>query len=183
MRKSALGGRLKSAWAGAIVGLATCFYLTYIPMNWVRLIPKWGPLKNVSQQRWTGAGTVGSFFGAIVFWTFPPFVRESIWILIWGFLGSVFLAHFTEKILSSPDDSRITVDEVAGMWVALWGLPSEWGWHFVVAFFLFRVFDVWKGPLGHALEKVPGGWGITLDDIYAGILANMGARLFLYLRL
>ena len=42
-----------------------------------------------------------------------------------------------------------------------------------VQFFLFRLFDVIKPPPGRRLEKLHGGWGIVLDDVFAGIYANL----------
>jgi phosphatidylglycerophosphatase A len=80
------------------------------------------------------------------------------------------------------DPSEIVIDEVVGMWIALWPLSAglwlggadpwvfPWpGW--VGAFLLFRLFDVWKpGPVGWA-DRQPGAMGVMLDDVIAGALA------------
>ena len=85
--------------------------------------------------------------------------------------------------LSDPDPSEIVIDEVAGMWLALWpvslgamvqGVPvtALWpGW--VVAFLAFRAFDIWKpGPVGLA-DRMHTPLGVMLDDIIAGAMAAM----------
>ena len=85
--------------------------------------------------------------------------------------------------MADPDPSEIVIDEVAGMWLALWpvslgamiqGVPitALWpGW--VVAFLAFRGFDIWKpGPVGLA-DRMHTPLGVMLDDIIAGALAAM----------
>jgi phosphatidylglycerophosphatase A len=82
-----------------------------------------------------------------------------------------------------PDPSEIVIDEVAGMFLALWpvSLGAQtmgadilrlWpGW--IVAFFAFRLFDVWKpGPVGWA-DRLHTPLGLMLDDILAGLLAAL----------
>ena len=62
-----------------------------------------------------------------------------------------------------------------GVWICLLAVPNEpWGatrfWIYVVmAFALFRLFDIFK-PLGiRKMESLPGGWGVMMDDILSGI--------------
>lgn len=82
---------------------------------------------------------------------------------------------------SSADPSHVVIDEVVGQWIALLpvligaahaGVPVQalWpGW--VAAFFLFRLFDIWKpGPIGWA-DRQPAPMGVMLDDVLAGIAA------------
>lgn len=81
------------------------------------------------------------------------------------------------------DPAEIVVDEVVGQWIALWpvsmgaaaaGQPFSALWPGVlVAFFAFRLFDIWKpGPVGLA-DRQAGPMGVMLDDIVAGWLAAM----------
>ena len=71
---------------------------------------------------------------------------------------------------ASPDPGQITIDEAAGMLLALWGVPCL-GWQLVAALVLFRVFDIVK-PLGvDALQRLPGAWGVVADDLLAGLYA------------
>ena len=66
----------------------------------------------------------------------------------------------------------MVIDEVVGVWISLFWLPLTWQ-HLLIGFCLFRLFDIWK-PLGiRQLEKIPNGWGVMLDDVAAGIYANI----------
>lgn len=70
------------------------------------------------------------------------------------------------------DSEFVVVDEFAGMALALFALPAGWP-VVVIAFVLFRYFDIAK-PLGIArLERLPGGWGVMADDLLAGLYANL----------
>ena len=69
------------------------------------------------------------------------------------------------------DPGSVVIDELAGQWVALLGVPRPgWGW-LLAAFVLFRVFDIAKpGPVGWA-DRRGGAWGVMGDDLIAGALA------------
>jgi phosphatidylglycerophosphatase A len=55
-------------------------------------------------------------------------------------------------------------------------------WWVVIAFALFRLFDVWKPfPIGFADRKVHGGFGIMLDDLLAGLMAMFSLAVILYI--
>jgi phosphatidylglycerophosphatase A len=69
-----------------------------------------------------------------------------------------------------PDDQRIVIDEVAGYLATLMFVPRSWP-NLVVAFFLFRLLDVWKpGPVGKADRTLSGGVGVMADDLVAGVI-------------
>ena len=79
----------------------------------------------------------------------------------------VMPAYRAEKTLGH-DASPIVIDEVLGQMITLWFVPRSWPW-VLAAFFLFRLFDIWK-PLGaREAQNLPGGWGIVADDVLAGI--------------
>jgi phosphatidylglycerophosphatase A len=77
------------------------------------------------------------------------------------------------------DPSVVVVDEVAGQMLALVAVPLEWK-YLVVSFILFRGFDIFKPPPLRSLERFPGGWGIMLDDLGAGLYAFLVMQLLLY---
>jgi len=79
-----------------------------------------------------------------------------------------------------PDPPQIVIDEVAGMLVAALGLPLSWP-ALVVAFALFRAFDVLKPWPCRRLERLPSSWGIMSDDLLAGAWACLGTHLLLRL--
>ena len=78
------------------------------------------------------------------------------------------------------DPKQVVIDEFAGIVVSILWLEVNFK-VLMLAFFAFRLFDVAKPPPVRNLEKVPGGWGIMLDDLAAGVFANLLVRLLLYL--
>jgi phosphatidylglycerophosphatase A len=93
------------------------------------------------------------------------------------FLG-VWSAGESENFFGRTDPGHVVIDEVAGQMVAFLLTPHA-SWKFLLAGFgLFRLFDITKPfPAGRA-ERLPGGWGIMIDDIIAGVYA-MGTLAFL----
>jgi phosphatidylglycerophosphatase A len=87
---------------------------------------------------------------------------------------SIWAADRMARDTGSKDPQTVVVDEVVGQWIALAGAPTlaRWEW-WVAAFVLFRLFDIFKPPPVRALERVPGGAGIVLDDVMAGIYAAL----------
>ena len=83
-------------------------------------------------------------------------------------LAGLWAAHFACRG-GEKDPKRVVIDEWAGVWATLLFLPVEW-YTVAAAFLIFRVLDISK-PLGiKRLEKLPGGVGIMLDDVGAGLL-------------
>ena len=83
------------------------------------------------------------------------------------------------------DPGEIVIDEVVGVWIALWPLSAGL-WHagadpwvfpwpgWLGAFLLFRLFDIWKpGPIGWA-DRRGDPLGVMLDDVIAGVFAALG---------
>ena len=94
---------------------------------------------------------------------------------------STWIAHAAEKLEAQKDPSQVVLDEICGMAVALFALPFT-PFFILGGFALFRVFDILKPfPIRWVDKKVPGGLGIMLDDIIAGIFANGVIRLGIYL--
>lgn len=126
------------------------------------------------------SGTVGSLLAAAIWWYLPESLALKLALTALVLVISVPVSTAAEKLYGHKDDSRIVIDEVAGMWLALLFFPVDIK-HVAAAFFLFRLFDVIK-PLGiNKIQSLPGGWGIVVDDALAGILANIVLRTALYL--
>ena len=70
--------------------------------------------------------------------------------------------------MNDPDPSEVVIDEVVGMSIALFMLPHTIIMY-TMAFILFRIFDVFKPSFIYQVQNLPGGWGIMLDDVLAGI--------------
>lgn len=84
-------------------------------------------------------------------------------------LFSIVVCHMYDKT-HEHDASEVVLDEVAGYMVAALGL---YGWWYLVAFVLFRIFDILKPPPISLIDrKVSGGFGVVLDDVAAGMITN-----------
>jgi phosphatidylglycerophosphatase A len=78
------------------------------------------------------------------------------------------------------DHSAIVLDEMVGLLIALAGVPLKWPW-LLIGFALFRLLDIWKPfPIKYC-ERLPGGWGVVMDDAAAGVLARGGVELMIFL--
>ena len=86
----------------------------------------------------------------------------------------VLLGPWAERYYGRKDPGPVVIDEVAGYCVTLFQFEGFPGWRqMVAAFFLFRLFDVVKPPPARRIERWPRGWGIMLDDLFAGLYAFM----------
>lgn len=76
------------------------------------------------------------------------------------------------EVVWGKDSSKVVMDEVVGMLVTMLFHPL--GWKSILAgLILFRVFDIAK-PFGiRRTEKLPGGWGVMVDDIVAGVYGSI----------
>lgn len=83
---------------------------------------------------------------------------------------------------SKKDPQEIVIDEFAGFLITLIGFEISW-LSLLTAFLAFRAFDITKPPPVSHLENLPRGYGIMLDDIAAGILANIALRLLSFVGL
>jgi phosphatidylglycerophosphatase A len=123
-------------------------------------------------------GTAGSVVGLIVgCLLFAPIWRRSpaafILIFLIVFIASCWVAGSAEKIFGEQDSSHIVIDEVLGMVVTMFMNPTGWIW-LAIGFALFRIFDIIKPfPASYLDRHIHGGGGVMLDDIAAGIYANL----------
>jgi phosphatidylglycerophosphatase A len=127
-------------------------------------------------------GTFGSLLGIPFHWLLSHLpICLGICSLGFVILISVWISGRAELLLGNTDPSQIVIDEVVGMAVTLAGAPFELSL-IIIAFLLFRFFDIWKPfPIKYIDRSFPGGWGIVLDDVAAGIMANLAWRLWNYI--
>jgi phosphatidylglycerophosphatase A len=88
---------------------------------------------------------------------------------------AVWLADQAAHILGTKDPQTVTIDEIAGFALASFLTVSLAG--LVIAFVLFRFFDIAKIFPARRLETLPGGAGIVLDDMLAGLYTFLILRL------
>jgi phosphatidylglycerophosphatase A len=140
------------------------------------------------------SGTFGSA-GAIVIsmlvwglWSGGNTLRlDAAWVILAAISSICCVAwapwaveYYSSRARKMGDPGHVVIDEFAGQWVSLIALPmpghDQWMAAMAilaVQFFLFRVFDVLKLPPGRQFEKLPAGWGILMDDLAAGVYANL----------
>ncbi|MCL4244774.1 MAG: phosphatidylglycerophosphatase A [Candidatus Dadabacteria bacterium] len=85
---------------------------------------------------------------------------------------SVWASDVTEKAAGRTDPGFIVADEVSGYLVTMAFAPVSVT-SVVLGFFLFRLFDITKPPPARQLERLGGGLGIVMDDVAAGVYANV----------
>ncbi len=76
------------------------------------------------------------------------------------------------------DSKKIVIDEWAGMFITLLLVPYSLT-NYLIAFVVFRALDVIKIFPARPAEKLPGGWGVTMDDVVAAIQSNVATRLII----
>jgi len=116
--------------------------------------------------------TFASFVFAVIYWVVP---------------GGQMLVHpvvvIATAVISVPvstqlerryghDSGRIVIDEIVGMQLILMlASPALAG--LILAFFLFRFFDIVKVFPANRSQKLPRGWGVVCDDVIAGIYSRI----------
>ncbi|SNS41282.1 phosphatidylglycerophosphatase A family protein [Tropicimonas sediminicola] len=129
---------------------------------------------------WGSLAAIPLAYGLHVAGGFPLLAAATFAALALGWWATA--VH--SQAVGHPDPSEIVIDELIGMWIALWPLSAGL-WHagadphvfpypgWIGAFVMFRLFDVWKpGPVGWA-DRRHGPAGVLLDDVIAGFLAAL----------
>jgi|SRR3989338_806142 len=128
-------------------------------------------------------GTWGSLLGILLAYglSFLSLPIASLTLIAFIFFA-IWCATHAETYFKKKDASQIVIDEVCGMAISLFCIPFTLQ-NIFIAFLLFRLFDIVKPfPARLFEQKLKGGYGIVLDDVMAGIYANVmlqGIRLFL----
>jgi phosphatidylglycerophosphatase A len=115
-------------------------------------------------------GSWGSL-GALILWIFLPssYILQMIMIILLFSIG-VISSKKMAAAMNDYDPSEVVIDEAVGMWIALFMLPHSIA-IYSMAFILFRIFDIFKPSYIYRVQNLPGGWGIMMDDVLAGIIA------------
>lgn len=93
-------------------------------------------------------------------------------LLTAGLLGLGTLAAQRVEGAWGKDSYRVVIDEVAGMWVGMLLVPLT-GPRLLLGLVLFRFFDIVKPLFIRKMEQLPGGVGVMMDDVLAGIYTNV----------
>lgn len=141
-----------------VVGLATC-----------------GPVGRWGKAPGTNGSLVGVALYLIAFHNLPVLGQVVLGAALGGL--AILICGEAERRLQKRDPGEIILDEIVGQPIALFALPAgllgtPWAWVvLLLAFGLFRLFDIWKPWIIYRLQFVPGGSGVVLDDLAAGVVA------------
>ena len=117
-------------------------------------------------------GLFGSVVGLGYWWLLDSVSSPLVYWLIWtlSLVIALWSADRAAISFNQKDPSRVVIDELVAVPLALLGLGNYW-WEVAAAFILFRVFDVWKPGIIRRSQNLPGGYGIVCDDLLAGLYA------------
>lgn len=110
--------------------------------------------------------------------TAPTF---ALILLVGLTFGAIKISTAAAEIMHVKDPQIIVADEIVGFLIANFLAPLRWA-PLLLGFLLFRIFDIAKIYPAARLEKLPGGTGIVLDDVAAGVYAFVIVQTFLYWR-
>lgn len=91
---------------------------------------------------------------------------------------SIWVAGEAEEFFGH-DAKKIVMDEWVGMFISIILVPFSLT-NYTIAFVFFRIFDVIKLPPAAQAERLPRGWGVTMDDVVAGIQANLATQVAIF---
>lgn len=132
---------------------------------------------------WFGAGLAPVAPGTFGSLAALPVGALAAWHWGWGIAAALVLfavsipsARYVADEMDVKDPGLIVIDEAVGMTIACIGIGLT-PLNLLLAFLIFRFFDILKPPPCRQLEALPGGWGIVLDDVMAGIYTLVVMRL------
>ena len=123
-------------------------------------------------------GTIGAIPLVLIisFFTIP----YEILTIIAFILLSIWVSEVSRRLMGREDPQVVVIDEVAGLLLTLFLIPVSL-FSVVSGFVLFRFFDILKPfPVGLIDRKVKGGFGVVLDDLMAGLYANLCLSIILF---
>lgn len=125
-------------------------------------------------------GTAGSILAAALFYLVRSGMgTEAVWVVLPVLVGLAFWSCRVTEPHWGHDSSRMTVDEMAGCWVACLSSPVAWGlWGLAGSMVLFRLLDILKPWPVSYLDELDRPAAVVLDDLAAGALAALPALLW-----
>lgn len=129
-------------------------------------------------------GTFGTIVGLPLYWLIAGYnLPIQLAVIAVLFIIGIYLCDVAGKNLGVNDHGSIVWDEIVAMMLVLTITPSQWQW-WLVAFILFRLFDIWKPfPIRQCDAKLKGGFGVMFDDILAAVYAMSVLKVILWITL
>ncbi|PKL92165.1 MAG: phosphatidylglycerophosphatase A [Candidatus Goldiibacteriota bacterium HGW-Goldbacteria-1] len=130
------------------------------------------------------SGTVATLAFLPVYWFFLRDMHPAPYVIITVILvlAGIWASNYAIVIHGKKDPSRVVIDEVAGYMVTMMFIPYTDS-RMIIGFFASRVFDILKIFPARQSEALPGGTGIMIDDVIAGIQANIFMWAVIYFKL
>lgn len=128
------------------------------------------------------SGTFGSLAGLVIGYALN-LINYNLFFLIIPmlFILGVIASNTYQKQTGEKDSSVIVIDEVVGQLIAMMFVMDDYVLVFI-SFIIFRLFDIYKPwPASYADKKMTGGFGVMLDDVFAGIYTAIFIFLISYL--
>jgi phosphatidylglycerophosphatase A len=146
-------------------------------MNLNKIIASWLGVGYIK-----GGGTVAAIITCLLLmWAQSANWFEQLWVLPLATLIITLVGIYTGNEVEADwgkDSSRVVIDEVAGQMITLLFIPLT-NLNLFIGLILFRFFDILK-PLGiRKMEKLPAGTGVMMDDVLAGVYANIVLQIIL----
>ena len=128
-------------------------------------------------------GTAGAALAAIITYFIAIYSSSSTLNIALVVLSIVFtvLGIWSANVLQDEwghDPGKIVVDEMVGIWISMLFIPFSL-LNLLLAFGLFRLYDIWKPWIVKKAEDLDGGLGVMADDVVAGVFANFTLQFIL----
>ncbi|OLN28557.1 Phosphatidylglycerophosphatase A [Desulfovibrio sp. DV] len=145
------------------------------------LVSGLGPIGRMPYAQGTWGSAAAVLLAPVCFLPLPMFARLLVLALV--FYVGAKAADRTEAILGRKDPGHVVIDELVGQWLTFLPLAAPTTFDMVAGFFLFRAFDILKPPPVRASENwLPGGYGVMIDDVLAGVYACISLLVLIWLR-
>ena len=145
-------------------------------MKWYTFLATLGPIGYLPAP-----GTMATLITLPIVYNLQVYVSVTSWYiaacLVMGVIGLIAVHKTLHYLKRFDDPSEIVIDEVVGCMITFigisWSVESA-----LLGFILFRFFDIFKIAGIYYVQQLEDEWGIMLDDVLAGIFANLLLRLF-----
>jgi phosphatidylglycerophosphatase A len=145
------------------------------------LVSGLGPIGRMPYAQGTWGSAAAVLVAPFVFFPLPLLVRLLVLAIVF-YIGAR-AAGRTEVVLGRKDPGHVVIDELVGQWLTFLPLAAPSPFELVAGFFLFRLFDIVKPPPVRASEHwLPGGYGVMIDDVLAGVYACLCLLVLIWLR-
>ncbi len=128
-----------------------------------------------------GGGTIAALLACAVWYFLHPSVALQLILIAAITVTGIYTGNKVEKDWNK-DSPKVVIDEVAGMFLSLLCIPVI-PVYIITGLVIFRFFDILKPLYIRRTEKLPGGWGVMLDDLLAGVYANIILQLIVQFNL